>query len=56
MASDGDSEAVQFVEPNALYRTGLSIRENDSPSDKLSLGLLKLAEDCGRAELYGWHW
>jgi hypothetical protein len=56
VASDGDSEAVHFVKPNALHRTGLSIRENDGLTNKLSLDLLELAEDRGRTELYSWHW
>src|ERR1700738_2668658 len=50
VASDRDSQAVHFVKPNALHRTGLSIRENHGPANKLSLSLLELAEDRGRTE------
>jgi hypothetical protein len=56
VASDRDSQAVHFVKPNALHRTGLSIRENHGIANKLSLGLLELAKDRGRTELYSWHW
>jgi hypothetical protein len=56
VASDRDSEAVHFVKPNALHRTGLSIRENHGLANKLSLGLLELAEDRGSTELCSWHW
>jgi hypothetical protein len=55
VASDRDSEAVHFVKPNGLHRTGLSIRENYGLPDKLGLGLLELAEDRGRTKLYSWH-
>jgi hypothetical protein len=55
MASDRDSEAVHFVEPNALHRTGLSVGEDHGLADKLDLGLLELAEDRGRADLHSWH-
>ena len=56
MASDRDPEAVHFVKPNALHGTGLSVRENYGLPNKLNLGLLELAEDRGRTELYSWHW
>lgn len=56
VASDRDSQAVHFVKPNALHRTGLSIREHDGLANKLSLGLLELAENRRRTELYSWHW
>jgi len=55
VASDRDSQAVHFVKPNALYRTGLSVGEDHGLPDKLSLGLLELAEDRGRTELHSWH-
>ena len=55
MASDGDSQAVQFVKPNRFHRSGLAIGEDDGPADKLGLGLLELAEDGGRTDFHGWH-
>jgi len=56
VASDRDSQAVHFVKPNTLHRTGLSVGEDHGLADKLSLGLLELAKDRGRTELYSWHW
>ena len=56
VASDRDPEAVHFVKPNALHGTGLSVRENYGLPNKLNLGLLELAEDRGRTELYSCHW
>jgi hypothetical protein len=56
VASNRDSQAVHFVKPNALHRTGLSVGEDHGLADKLSLGLFELAEDRGRTELYSLHW
>ena len=53
VASDGDSQAMHFVEPNALHRTGLAVGKDHGLADKLSLGLLELAEDRARAILHG---
>ncbi len=55
VASDRNSQAVHFVKPNALHRTGLSVGEDHGLADKLSLGLLELAEDCGRTAFHSWH-
>jgi hypothetical protein len=55
VASDRDSQAVHFVEPNALDRTGLSVGENDGSADKLGLSLFELTEDRGRADFCSWH-
>ena len=55
VASDSDTQAVHFVKPNTLHRTGLSVGEDHGLADKLSLGLLELAEDRGRTELCSWH-
>ena len=55
VASDGDSQAVHFVKPNTLHRTGQSVDEDHGLSDKLSLGLLEFAEDRGRTDLRSWH-
>ena len=55
MASDSDSQTVKLVKPNPLYRTGLSIGEDHGLADKLSLGLLELAEDRGRTYFRSWH-
>ena len=55
VASNRDPQTVQFVQPNAVHRTGLSIGEDHGFADKLGLGLFELAEDRGRAGLRGWH-
>jgi hypothetical protein len=55
VASDRDSQAVHFIKPNALHRTGLSVGEDHGLADKLSLGLLELAEDRGRTDFRSWH-
>src|SRR5258705_6660731 len=40
VASDGYSQAMHFVEPNALHRTGLAVGKDHGLAYKLSLGLL----------------
>jgi hypothetical protein len=55
VASDGDSQAMHLVEPNAFNRTGLAVGKDHGLADKRSLGLLELAEDRARAFLHGWH-
>ena len=55
VASDRDSQAVHFVKPDALHRTGLSVGEDHGLADKLSLGLLELADDRGRSDFRRWH-
>src|ERR1700722_7629042 len=47
VASDRDSQAVHFVKPNALHRTGLAVGEDHGLADEPSLGLIELAEDGG---------
>jgi len=46
MASDGDSQPVQFVKPNGLHRAGLPVGKDDRLADKLGLDLLERTEDC----------
>jgi hypothetical protein len=45
MAPDRDSQTVMLVKPNLLHGPGLSIGEDYSLTDKLSLGLIERAED-----------
>jgi hypothetical protein len=40
---------------NTRHRTGLSVGEDHGVADKLSLGLLELAEDRGRTDFRSWH-
>ena len=56
VAPDRDSQAVHFVKPNVLDRSGLSVGEDHGLADKLKLGLLELTEDRGRTDLHSWHW
>ena len=53
--SDRDAQAMYFVEPNALNRTGLAVGKDHGLADKLSLGLHELAEDRGRTDFRSWH-
>src|ERR1035437_2236744 len=46
MALDRDPQAVKFVKPDILYRTGLSVREDHGLSDKLRASLLEGAKYC----------
>ena len=46
---------MYFVEANALNRTGLAVGKDHGLADKLSLGLLELAEDRACSFLHGWH-
>jgi hypothetical protein len=55
VAFDRDSQAVHFVQPDALHSTGLSVGQDHGLADKLRLGLLELAEDRGRTDLHFWH-
>ena len=55
VASDGDAQAMCFVEPNAFNRTGLAVGQDHGITDKLSLGLLEFAENRARAFLRDWH-
>jgi hypothetical protein len=43
VAPDRDTQAVPFVKPNALDRTGLAIGEDHGLADEFSLGLIELA-------------
>ena len=55
VAPDRNSQPVMLVKPNLLHRPRLSIGEDYGLADKLSLGLLELAEDRGRTDFRRWH-
>jgi hypothetical protein len=55
VAGDGNSQAVKFVKPDVLHRSGLSIHQNDGLADKFGLRLFEGAEDGRRAELHNGH-
>jgi hypothetical protein len=52
---DRDSQAVKFIKPDVVNRSGFSVREYHGLTDKLGLRFLELAEDRGRADLHSWH-
>ena len=45
MALDRDSQAVKVVKPDVFYRAGLSVCEDNGPSDQLRASLLERPED-----------
>jgi len=46
MSPDRDSQAVKFVEPDAIDGPGFSVSKDDSFPDKLSLRFFERAKDC----------
>lgn len=55
VALNRDSQSVRFVQPNTIYRPGLSVGEDHGFADKLPMGVLKLVENSGRADFRSWH-
>ena len=55
VSPDRDAQAMYFVDPNALNRTGLAVGKDHGLADKLTLGSRELAEDCACAVFHGWH-
>jgi hypothetical protein len=55
VSSDRDAQAMYFIEPNAINRTGLAVGKDHGIADKLSLGSLELAEDGACAFFHGSH-
>ena len=55
VASDRDSQAIHFVKPNVLHRSGLSIGEDHRLADKFDFGFLEFAKDRGCTNLHSWH-
>jgi hypothetical protein len=45
MTSDGNPKPVQFVQPNVLDRTGLSVAEHDGFADQFGLRRTVLIQD-----------
>ena len=45
MSRDGNSKAVQFVQPNFFHCSGFAIRQYDAFADKLGLRLVELGKD-----------
>ena len=55
MTSDRDAQAVRFIQPNMVYRSGPSVGQDDGFTDNLGLGLAEFDEDGGRSRFDGWH-
>jgi hypothetical protein len=55
VASDGYSQTVEFVEPDAVYRARFAIAQDNGSADKLGLSLIKLNNDGRRSRLCSWH-
>ena len=56
VAPDRNSQAVQLVKPNVLYRPGLPIRKDYGITYKLRLSLIECVDDRCRMGLRDWHW
>jgi hypothetical protein len=52
VAFDRDSQAVDIVKPDGLYRPRLSVGEDYRLTDKLRVGLLERVEDRQRTTLH----
>jgi hypothetical protein len=52
---DRDSQAVKFVQPNILNRSGLSVGEDDGFADELRLHVPERGKDGRGAELHSCH-
>jgi hypothetical protein len=55
MASDRNSQAVEFVEPNTFHRAGLAVGQDDRLAYKLGLSPIEFDKDCGCARFGSWH-
>jgi hypothetical protein len=55
MATNGDSQPMQFIQPHFFDGPSLSIREDDGLTEKFGLGFLICAQDSGRVLLGRWH-
>lgn len=55
VTSDANSQAVEFIKPNPVYCPGLSISQDDSFANELSLGLVERGKDGGRSGFGGRH-
>ena len=40
---------MEFIEPNILYRTGLSVSQDDGSANKLGLSFIEFGEDGARS-------
>jgi hypothetical protein len=55
MAPYGESQTMQLVKPNVVHRPGLSIGQDYSLTDKISMSLFERAEDRRGAKFRSWH-
>jgi hypothetical protein len=44
-----------LIQPNIVYRSSLSVAQDDGFTDNLGLSLAEFDEDGGRSRFDGWH-
>lgn len=52
MASDRDPQTMEFIKPESVYCSGLTVSQHDRLADEFAFGMVKLAED-DRGSLFG---
>ena len=55
MASDRNSETVEFIEPNPVHRSSLSVSQNHGFANKLGLSPFEFDKDRAGSRFSGWH-
>ena len=55
MTSDRNSQSMEFIEPNFLYSTGLSVGQDDGSANKLGSSFIEFGEDGARSRFGSWH-
>ena len=55
MASDRNSETVEFIEPKPVHRSSPSVSQNHGFANKLGLSPFEFDKDRAGSRLSGWH-
>src|SRR6478736_629568 len=55
MASDRNSETVEFIEPKPVHRSSLSVSQNHGFANKLGLSPFEFDKDRAGSRFSGWH-
>jgi hypothetical protein len=55
VTSDRNSQSMEFIEPNFLYSTGLSVGQDDGSANKLGSSFIEFGEDGARSRFGSWH-
>ena len=48
VASDRNSQSMDFIKPKVVNSPGLSVGQHDGSANKLGLSLMECGEDCAR--------